>query len=100
MLIHNTTLSIEESVLLECIQKIKKEYLNQLRSNENFENVVFTEVLSHNEPNMRTYSIQVYCSGIDKLKVFKQTQIQKLESIASSYLGKVLFFHSKMRVID
>jgi hypothetical protein len=100
MLIQNTTLYIEESILLDCMTRLKSDYLPDLHSNKNFENVVFTEVLSNNEPNMRTYSIQVFCSGLSEMKVWKDDFQPKLESISGSFSGKVLFFHSKMRVID
>ena len=100
MLIQNTTLYIEESVLMDCMAKLKSEYVAELQSSEKFENVVFTEVLSNNEPQMRTYSIQVFCSGFNELKLWKESFQPKLESITNSFSGKVLFFHSKMRVID
>jgi hypothetical protein len=100
MFIHNTTFSIEESILRECIFKLKSEYIPELKQTERFENIVFSEVLTHNEPNMRTYSLQVFCSNIDELKYLKHGFQLKLEAIVGSYLGKVLFFQSKMRVID
>jgi len=100
MLIHNTTFSIEESVLRDCIFKLKSDYIPELRSSDRFGEIVFSEVLSHNEPNMRTYSLQVYCSGIEDMKFLKQTFQLKLETLVGSYAGKVLFFQSKMRVIS
>ncbi len=100
MLIHNTTFSIEESILRDCIFKLKSEYIPELKSAERFGDIVFSEVLTHNEPNMRTYSLQVFCSNIEDLKFLKHTFQLKLETIVGAYLGKVLFFQSKMRVID
>lgn len=100
MLIQNTTLYIEESILMDCIHKLKSEYISELQSHKGFKNIVFTEVLTNNEPNMRTYSIQVFCSGIDELIIWKDDYKPKLESLSATYSGKVLFFHSKMRIID
>ena len=100
MFIHNTTFSIEESVLRECIFKLKSEFIPDLKQTERFENVVFSEILTHNEPNMRTYSLQVFCSSIEELKFLKQSFQNRLEAMVGAYLGKVLFFQSKMRVID
>ncbi len=85
---------------MDCMTKLKSEYLPDLQSNEKFENVVFTEVLTNNEPHIRTYSIQVFCSGLNEMRLWKETFQPKLESISGSFSGKVLFFHSKMRVID
>ena len=82
------------------MHKLKTDYLPDLQSNDHFENIVFTEVLSNNEPNMRTYSIQVFCSGLPEMKLWKDDFQPRLESISGSFAGKVLFFHSKMRVID
>ena len=99
MFIHNTTFSIEESILRECIFKLKSEYIAELQAHDNFETIVFSEVLTHNEPNMRTYSLQVFCGSIDELKLLKHTFQVKLEALVNTYPGKVLFFQSKMRVI-
>lgn len=100
MLIQNTTLYIEESILMDCIDKLKMGYISKLQSHQKFNNIIFTEVLTNNEPNIRTYSIQVFCSSIDELKIWKNNFQPKLESISASYSGKMLFFHSKMRIID
>ena len=100
MFIQNTTFSIEESILRECILKLKSDFIPQLKASTRFSNIVFSEVLTHNEPNMRTYSLQVFCSSIEDLKFLKHTFQSKLEVLVGSYLGKVLFFQSKMRVIE
>jgi hypothetical protein len=100
MFIHNTTFSIEESVLQDCISKLKSGYITELKESNKFENIVFSEVLIQNEPNMRTYSLQIFCSNINTLKVLKLKYQAKLEAIVLPYMGKVLFFQSKMRVID
>jgi len=99
MFIHNTTFSIEESVLRDYIFKLKSEYIAELKAHENFETVVFSEVLMPNEPNMRTYSLQVFCGSIDELKLLKHRFQMKLEALVNMFPGKVLFFQSKMRVI-
>lgn len=100
MFIHNTTFSIEESVLQDCISKLKSGYLAELKKSGRFENLVFSEVLIQNEPNIRTYSLQIFCSNIDTLKFLKLNYQSKLEAIVFPYMGKVLFFQTKMRVID
>ena len=100
MFIQNTTFSIEESVLRECIFKLKSEYIPSLKESGRFENIIFSEVLVHNEPNMRTYSLQIICSSIEELKFLKQSFQNRLEAMIGAYLGKALFFQTKMRVID
>ncbi len=100
MFIQNTTLYIEESILMDCMHKLKTDFIPDLQSREQFDNVVFTEVLTNNEPHMRTYSIQVFCAGLSEMKLWKDSIQPKLESISGSFSGKVLFFHSKMRVIE
>lgn len=100
MLIHNTTFSVEDSVLRACIFKLKSEYIPELKDTNRFKDVIFSEVLVQNDPNMRTYSLQVFCSTIEDLKFLNQQFQAKLEAIVGAYLGKVLFFQTKMRVID
>lgn len=100
MYILNTTFNIELSVLDECLSHIKENFISDHLQTGLFSKAIFTEVLSQDSHESKTYSLQFFCPSQAHLSQYQKFHQQDLVKFARTYKGKLVYFQTSMQVIS
>lgn len=93
-LIHNTTYIVEEAIENEWLDFMRMHYIAYLRQEKTVQDVLFTKV-SIDQPDGKTYSLQLIFDTSDSFEYFMQHHfIQLEEKIIGKYKNRYLCFNS------
>lgn len=92
--IHNTSFIIKESIEKQWIEFIRENYIEELKNSGLCDDVIFTKV-SIDQPEGKTYSVQVVFSGSQQLDRFLENRLPQIEKkIIERYKNQYLCFSS------
>lgn len=93
-IIYNTSFIVDEAIETEWIGFIQKHYIRPLLSEGLCEDIIFTKV-SIDQPEGKTYSLQLIFSDEQRQQDFIQTHLPALEErLIKHYNGKYVCFSS------
>ena len=97
MILYNTTFVVEDSVHEEWITWFKEAHINDYLRTKCFLGARLGKITSHEEPGMRTYSVQLFVSDDLTLKKFKNNFLPEIQQKSlQKFSTKVLSFTSEM----
>lgn len=92
--IHNTSFIINDSIEKQWIEFIRENYIEALKNSGLCDDVIFTKV-SIDQPEGKTYSVQVIFSGSEQLNHFLEKRLPQIEkTIIERYKNQYLCFSS------
>ena len=98
-LIFNTTYIVEENIETEWQDFMREQYIAYLRRQQFVQDVLFTKV-SIDQPDGKTYSLQVVFDTPESLEHFTQHHVPLLEEkITDKYKNRYLCFSSTLTEI-
>ena len=97
MILYNITFVVEDSVHDEWFSWFKAEHIDDYLKSGSFLGARFGKITSHEEPGMKTYSIQFFVNDVETLDHFKQTFLGDLQrKLLLKFGTNVLSFSSEM----
>lgn len=92
--IHNTSFIIDESIEKQWVDFIQAHYIDVLKNNNISQDVIFTKV-SIDQPEGKTYSIQVIFDSKRQMEQFLENWLPEIEErLIESYRNRYLCFSS------
>lgn len=92
--IHNTSFIIDESIEKQWVDFMQAHYINVLKNNNVSQDVIFTKV-SIDQPEGKTYSIQVVFDSKRQMEQFLENWLPEIEErLIESYRNRYLCFSS------
>lgn len=97
--IYNTSFIISESIETQWIEFIREHYIGTLRKDEACDDIIFTKV-SIDQPEGKTYSLQVVCHSEKQMDDFLENRLPKIEEkIIERYKNSYVCFSSTLTEI-
>lgn len=97
--IFNTTYIIDEDIESEWLRFMQTDYIASIRSQGLTKDIIFTKV-SVDQPEGKTYSLQLMFGNPEDLKIFRERHLARLEeSILKKYENRYLCFNSMLTEI-
>ena len=92
--IHNTSFIIDESIEKQWVDFMQAHYIDVLKNNNVSQDVIFTKV-SIDQPEGKTYSIQVVFDSKRQMEQFLENWLPEIEErLIESYRNRYLYFSS------
>ena len=92
--IHNTSFIIDESIEKQWVDFMQAHYIDVLKNNNVSQDVIFTKV-SIDQPEGKTYSIQVVFDSKWQMEQFLENWVPEIEErLIESYRNRYLCFSS------
>ncbi len=92
--IHNTSFIIDESIEKQWVDFMQAHYIDVLKNNNVSQDVIFTKV-SIDQPEGKTYSIQVVFDSKRQMEQFLENWLPEIEErLIESYRNRYLCFSS------
>lgn len=92
--IHNTSFIIDESIEKQWVDFMQVHYIDVLKNNNVSQDVIFTKV-SIDQPEGKTYSIQVVFGSKRQMEQFLENWLPEIEErLIESYRNRYLCFSS------
>lgn len=92
--IHNTSFIIDESIEKQWVDFMQAHYIDVLKNNNVSQDVIFTKV-SIDQPEGKTYSIQVVFGSKRQMEQFLENWLPEIEErLIESYRNRYLCFSS------
>lgn len=92
--IHNTSFIIDESIEKQWVDFMQAHYIDVLKNNNISQDVIFTKV-SIDQPEGKTYSIQVVFGSKRQMEQFLENWLPEIEErLIESYRNRYLCFSS------
>lgn len=92
--IHNTSFIIDESIEKQWVDFMQAHYIDVLKNNNVSQDVIFTKV-SIDQPEGKTYSIQVVFDSKWQMEQFLENWLPEIEErLIESYRNRYLCFSS------
>lgn len=92
--IHNTSFIIDESIEKQWVDFMQAHYIDVLKNNNISQDVIFTKV-SIDQPEGKTYSIQVIFDSKRQMEQFLENWLPEIEErLIESYRNRYLCFSS------
>ncbi len=92
--IHNTSFIIDESIEKQWVDFMQAHYIDVLKNNNISQDVIFTKV-SIDQPEGKTYSIQVVFDSKRQMEQFLENWLPEIEErLIESYRNRYLCFSS------
>ena len=97
--IFNTTFIIEEKIEQEWIEFMRQHYITPLQENQLCKDVIFTKV-SIDQPEGKTYSLQLVFSSLEALCHFQDNRLPSIEEkLIQQYANRYICFSSVLTEI-
>ncbi len=92
--IHNTSFIIDESIEEQWVDFMQAHYINVLKDKNISRDVIFTKV-SIDQPEGKTYSIQIVFDGKEQMEQFLENWLPEIEKkLIENYRNRYLCFSS------
>lgn len=92
--IHNTSFIIDESIEEQWVDFMQAHYINVLKDKNISRDVIFTKVLI-DQPEGKTYSIQIVFDGKEQMEQFLENWLPEIEKkLIENYRNRYLCFSS------
>lgn len=97
--IYNTSFIVNESIEIQWIKFMQEHYIETLLKNEVCDDIIFTKV-SIDQPEGKTYSLQVVCHSEKQMNNFLENWLEKIEEkIIERYKNAYVCFSSMLTEI-
>lgn len=101
MIIYNTTFHVEDAVLEECLQYLKKRYIPQAAASGFLHNPCMRKVLHTRQEEGSSFSVQFHVKNIDTLNYWMEKEGAALHKDLTTRFGaKVAGFSTLLEEID
>jgi len=100
MYIFNTTFNIDLSVIEESKIKIENDFIPSILETGLFNKAIFTEVLTQDGTEGKTYSLQLFCPSHSHFMQYKKFHETYFAELAKPYNGKLVYFQTLMEIVS
>lgn len=98
-IIYNTSFIIDEAIEQEWVAFMRQHYISQLRNHNLCDDVIFTKV-SIDQPECKTYSIQIVFANNEQQDYFLNNHLPEIEQkIIAQYANRYVCFSSVLTEI-
>lgn len=100
MYIFNTTFNIGLSILEESKDKIEQDFIPNILDTGLFNKAIFTEVLTQDRSEGKTYSLQLFCPSHSHFMQYKKFHEGYFAELAKPYKGDLVYFQTLMEIVS
>lgn len=101
MIIYNTTFNIENEVLEECVDYLKKHFIPRAASSGFLRTPYLRRILHNQTEDAASYSVQFHVKNVETLEYWMQSEGRALQQeLVTKFGSKIVGFSTLLEDID